>query len=600
MAYNCTSSLDSEESSSASNFNFVFRSAASSSSSQSSPHEDFPQTFGNGKSIISTTHVRSQDAEELFELPADELSGHREHGAERPNRHNHRDLDRQQHVGLGFQDQRATSRQQQSIPVQSLSSSEIPKTAMLPASRRRSVQQIAKQAADKPYAEMLTLETFLLALSNPPVRYRLQEFCRQGTCCDYISFLDQVQNHRNMVERSSKAMAAIQQKFLTPSSPDHIDLSTRVGTELGADIDAITSDTYPGIAGIFDEAEAAVQGAIYKAFYPDFVRAQLMITTTEAMGCNIRRFKGLGDCFCLTDPSKADNPILFASDGFVSVTGYSREEIMPRNCRFLQGPATNSLAVEKIKQDIKDKRESVEFLLNYRKNGEPFWNLLYTSPLFDANGRLAFYIGGQVNCSSAIHGKQDIMKILATIPDDPSSDQLPDRASDKPTSTLKKRVEQVKSLQYRHDARVAAEPGIESALAVATRGATVMERVTSFKSAYSKYFVAEYPSLTIRYSSQGLQNLLDIPTDKNTPIIGSNALSWLKSHMITKERSNWKSRIEQALKQGDPISLALDLQTRRSVVFRGDERLMVHWTPMKDVKGAVAWVVGCLAPVIAQ
>ena len=79
--------------------------------------------------------------------------------------------------------------------------------------------------------------------------------------------------------------------------------------------------------------------------------------------------------------SKADNPIIGASDGFVSVTGYSRRDIIPRNCRFLQGDHTDRAAVARLKGAIRAREESVELVLNYRKSGEPFWNLLYVGTL---------------------------------------------------------------------------------------------------------------------------------------------------------------------------------------------------------------------------
>ena len=82
---------------------------------------------------------------------------------------------------------------------------------------------------------------------------------------------------------------------------------------------------------------------------------------------------------------KADNPILFASDGFIKVTGYSRQDIIPRNCRFLQGKYTDQGASRRLREAIDANQESVELLLNYRKTGEPFWNLLYVGkecPIF--------------------------------------------------------------------------------------------------------------------------------------------------------------------------------------------------------------------------
>ena len=88
----------------------------------------------------------------------------------------------------------------------------------------------------------------------------------------------------------------------------------------------------------------------------------------------------------VTDESsrKADNPIVFASDGFVSVTGYSRSEVVPRNCRFLQGNYTDRNATRRLKASIEAREETVELLLNYKKSGEPFWNLLYVGKAFSS------------------------------------------------------------------------------------------------------------------------------------------------------------------------------------------------------------------------
>jgi len=130
------------------------------------------------------------------------------------------------------------------------------------------------------------------------------------------------------------------------------------------------------------------------------------------------RYQGLGDCFCLTDPARADNPILFASDGFVSVTGYTRKDIIPRNCRFLQGAQTDHLATKRLKESIDRSEETVELLLNYTKTGEPFWNLLYVAPLFDEKGEVKFFLGGQINCSTTIHSCTDVLRVLSVRDDE--------------------------------------------------------------------------------------------------------------------------------------------------------------------------------------
>ena len=77
--------------------------------------------------------------------------------------------------------------------------------------------------------------------------------------------------------------------------------------------------------------------------------------------------------------------LIFA--GFVKVTGYARNEIIPRNCRFLQTKQTDRESVARIKKSCMEPAESVELLLNERKNGEPFWNLLYTGKYLSRHSR---------------------------------------------------------------------------------------------------------------------------------------------------------------------------------------------------------------------
>lgn len=103
---------------------------------------------------------------------------------------------------------------------------------------------------------------------------------------------------------------------------------------------------------------------------------------------------------------------MYASDGFIKVTGYSRRDIVPRNCRFLQGGKTDRSSVTRLKKSIDNGQESVELLLNYRKDGSPFWNLLYVAPLFDEAGNIVYFLGGQIDCSTTVHGNRDVLKIL--------------------------------------------------------------------------------------------------------------------------------------------------------------------------------------------
>lgn len=101
----------------------------------------------------------------------------------------------------------------------------------------------------------------------------------------------------------------------------------------------------------------------------------------------------------ITDPRKPDNPIVFANDSFLRLTGYARDEIIGRNCRFLQGPETDPEAVAEVRAAIADGSDISIDLLNYRKDGSTFWNALYLSPVSNDKGELLFFFASQLDVS---------------------------------------------------------------------------------------------------------------------------------------------------------------------------------------------------------
>ena len=102
---------------------------------------------------------------------------------------------------------------------------------------------------------------------------------------------------------------------------------------------------------------------------------------------------------CLTDPNQPDLPVVFANRAFRHLTGYDEEDIIGRNCRFLQGPDTDPDEVAKIRSALENEDVVVVELLNYRKDGTPFWNALHIGPIYDAQGRLTYFFGSQWDVS---------------------------------------------------------------------------------------------------------------------------------------------------------------------------------------------------------
>lgn len=97
----------------------------------------------------------------------------------------------------------------------------------------------------------------------------------------------------------------------------------------------------------------------------------------------------------VTDNRREDNPIVFANSAFTILTGYSDEEILGRNCRFLQGPDSDSATVGRIREAVATGGSFDDRLLNYRKNGSRFWNRLVINPALDDSGDISGFIGIQ-------------------------------------------------------------------------------------------------------------------------------------------------------------------------------------------------------------
>ncbi len=99
----------------------------------------------------------------------------------------------------------------------------------------------------------------------------------------------------------------------------------------------------------------------------------------------------------VADAREFDQPIVLANRAFLELTGYTAEEIIGSNCRILQGKGTSPIAVAAIRCALLEQRETTVELLNYRKDGAPFWNRLHISPIHADEGTLAYFFGSQID-----------------------------------------------------------------------------------------------------------------------------------------------------------------------------------------------------------
>ncbi|KAI4129156.1 MAG: hypothetical protein LQ347_003896 [Umbilicaria vellea] len=469
-----------------------------------------------------------------------------------------------------------------------------PSTAITTTTRNPTASISSNEVAD-----FFSPEVFQIVLHNPTTAHQLLKFSQTRFCGENMEFLDKVDRYMTLLDELTKTMSEIYRSFTSVEAPRQLNLPFAMMKRMNADIKTTTLTTLPAMELIFSDAQVNVEKLLATDVYPRFVKHQITMSAVKALSLDRDKYAGLGDCFCLTNPLIADNPIVYASDGFVKVTGYSRTDIIPRNCRFLQGSYTDNSAVKRLRTAIDANRESVELLLNYRKNGEPFWNLLYVAPLMDRHGRVVYFLGGQINCSTTIHNRSDIVRVLS-ISDEDAAEDVP--LASPPIQPAKNPRGFFRAFRSQGHGKVATtrdhEAGMEQDLINRIEKMNLKNQMKVFYSAYSKYLVLSYDSLTVQFFSAGVIDMLCVDPKSDADFVGSDVFKVLTQHSAYPVK-DFRNRVKATLRMGRAISAELVLSIRRSgMIMRGTEKLATHWTPLKDEVGQVKSVVVTLATII--
>lgn len=133
----------------------------------------------------------------------------------------------------------------------------------------------------------------------------------------------------------------------------------------------------------------------------------------------------------IADATKPDLPIIYINPAFERITGYTAEEIVGRNCRFLQGKDRDQPALDELRAALREGKSCTVILSNYRKDGRRFWNELSISPIYDNAGNLTHFVGIQMDVTErkkaqeALHAQQEqTEKLLLNILPEPIAQQL--------------------------------------------------------------------------------------------------------------------------------------------------------------------------------
>jgi sigma-B regulation protein RsbU (phosphoserine phosphatase) len=117
----------------------------------------------------------------------------------------------------------------------------------------------------------------------------------------------------------------------------------------------------------------------------------------------------------ISDARLPGNPLIYVNHGFELITGYNASEVFGQNCRFLQGPGTDRAVADRIRQAVRCGEQCLVEILNYRKDGTPFWNRLSISPVRDPAGQLTHFIGVQSDVTVRRRAEEDLRATTKTL-----------------------------------------------------------------------------------------------------------------------------------------------------------------------------------------
>ena len=145
-------------------------------------------------------------------------------------------------------------------------------------------------------------------------------------------------------------------------------------------------------------------------------KAQLIAGVQEsAVGLRDRAVLATKVAFTISDPRQPDNPLVWVNPAFCETTGYTFDEVIGRNCRFLQGPDTEAAVIDELRTAIAEGLPATTTLLNYRRDGSPFWNELSISPVRDEHGEVTHFVGVQADVTARVTAQRSRDDALAQV-----------------------------------------------------------------------------------------------------------------------------------------------------------------------------------------
>lgn len=278
-------------------------------------------------------------------------------------------------------------------------------------------------ATPLPVFDIYALSTILPSFRDAAAMARLRQFAEARGQASDVDLLLQIRDYSQAVETVSCILSNISQKYIGVTASEPVRLPLTVGKMLNNEIREISNSVMNGLHSTFDDTKTSIEQTLAQDVYPDFLKTQMSLNL-QIIGPGYSPNQvcpGFGEAFCMSDPNETDNPIVFASDGLACLTGYSTADMITRNNRLFQGPGTRGSCVDRMRNALAKHDEFTELVLNYTKDGRPYWNLVFMARLCGADGVARYNLGGQVDVTEMVEKEEDITQLLSYV------SPLPDR-----------------------------------------------------------------------------------------------------------------------------------------------------------------------------
>ncbi|MDQ3539264.1 MAG: PAS domain-containing protein, partial [Chloroflexota bacterium] len=138
------------------------------------------------------------------------------------------------------------------------------------------------------------------------------------------------------------------------------------------------------------------------------------ISAQDTLWLRDRVVGATGISVLIADARLPDAPVVDVNPSFEQLTGYAPEDVLGRNCRFLQGPGSDPGAVKRMRMALDRAQEFTGVLLNYRRDGTPFWNEINISPVYDQGGILTHFVGLQQDVTQRERANRQLQLLAET------------------------------------------------------------------------------------------------------------------------------------------------------------------------------------------